>query len=63
MRARRYTGSCLCGETRFSFVGKLDDLYFCHCSQCRKNYGLYGAFAGVTRSRFALDKADKLRSF
>jgi hypothetical protein len=63
MRAKRHTGSCLCGATRFSFVGKLDDLYFCHCSQCRKNYGLHGAFAGVARDALVMDKADKLRSY
>lgn len=63
MREKRYSGSCLCGATRFSFVGKLDDLYFCHCSQCRKNFGLYGAFAGVNRDAFAVDSAKKLRSY
>jgi hypothetical protein len=63
MRAKRYTGSCLCGATRFSFTGKLDDLYFCHCSQCRKNYGLYGAFAGVSRGALVMEKADKLQSY
>jgi hypothetical protein len=63
MRAKKYAGGCLCGATRFSFVGKLDNLYFCHCSQCRKNYGLYGAFAGVIRSALVTEKADKLQSF
>jgi len=63
VRARRYTGSCLCGATRFSFTGKLDDLYFCHCSQCRKNYGLYGAFAGIVRGTLIMDKADRLQSY
>lgn len=63
MRAKRYSGSCLCGATRFSFIGKLDDLYFCHCSQCRKNYGLYGAFAGVMRGALVMDKTDTLRSY
>jgi hypothetical protein len=62
-RAKKYTGSCLCGATRFSFTGKLDDLYFCHCSQCRKNYGLYGAFAGVVRGALVMEKADKLRAY
>jgi hypothetical protein len=63
MRAKKYTGSCLCGATRYSFVGKLDDLCFCHCSQCRKNYGLYGAFVGVTRSKFKMRKRENLQSF
>jgi hypothetical protein len=44
-------------------VGDLDDGYFCHCSQCRKNYGLYGAFVGVARSTFVMTKSAKLQSF
>jgi hypothetical protein len=63
MQSKKYSGSCLCGATRYSFVGKLDDMYFCHCSQCRKNYGLYGAFAGVVRGTFVMTKSDKLKSF
>src|ERR1700761_5104272 len=63
MRAKKYKGSCLCGATRFSFVGKLDDLYFCHCSQCRKNYGLYGAFAGVTRGALVMEDSGQLRTY
>ena len=63
MRAKKYTGSCLCGDTRFSFVGKLDDVYFCHCSQCRKNFGLYGAFVGVVRKKLIMKKHEKLQSF
>ena len=63
MRAERHTGSCLCGATRFSFTGRLDDLYFCHCSQCRKNYGLYGAFAGVVRGALVMNKSDQLKSY
>lgn len=47
-------GSCLCGSVRFTLKGKLDGVWFCHCSQCRKNYGLYGAFVGVPRNQFAL---------
>lgn len=63
MRAKTYKGGCLCGATRFSFAGKLDDLYFCHCTQCRKNYGLYGAFAGVERQALVMEKSGKLKSF
>jgi hypothetical protein len=63
VREKRYTGSCLCGAIRFSFVGRLDDIYFCHCSQCRKNYGLYGAFAGVIRGALVTDSADALRPY
>lgn len=63
MRAKKYSGSCLCRSTRYSFVGDLADAWFCHCSQCRKNYGLYGAFVGVVRSAFKMTKASQLRAF
>ena len=63
MQSKKHLGSCLCGATRYSFVGDLDDGYFCHCSQCRKNYGLYGALVGVVRSTFVMTKSAKLRSF
>ncbi|MEN9558741.1 MAG: hypothetical protein RL141_1110 [Candidatus Parcubacteria bacterium] len=53
----RHSGSCLCGAVVFSFTGKLDDVWFCHCTQCRKNYGMYGAFVGVPRKSFKINKA------
>lgn len=52
---RIHSGSCLCGAVKFSFVGKLDDIWFCHCHACRKNYGMYGAFAGVKRGALKLE--------
>lgn len=52
---RNYSGSCLCGAVTFSFKGKLDDIWFCHCGACRKNYGMYGAFAGVKKGALKLE--------
>ena len=49
-------GSCLCGAVKFSFEGVLDDAYFCHCIQCRKNYGMHGAFVGVARDKLTVSK-------
>jgi hypothetical protein len=63
MQATKHSGSCLCGAARFSFTGELDELYFCHCSQCRKNYGLYGAFAGLDRETFVMEKSETLKTF
>lgn len=40
-------GSCLCGMVTFTLKGPYSGPWFCHCTQCRKNYGLYGAFIGV----------------
>lgn len=38
-----YKGSCLCGKVKFSVSGKIHDIVYCHCSQCRKAQG--SAFA------------------
>ncbi len=54
-------GSCLCGGVRFEAkVSKDDMLYYCHCKQCRKNYGLYSAAIGVPREDFKIKKGEKL---
>ncbi len=59
----KHSGSCQCGAIRFSFGGVLDDIWFCHCTQCRKNYGMYGAFVGTLRENFTINKTRKLRSY
>lgn len=63
MKAKIYCGSCLCGALRFSFSGTLDDAYFCHCQQCRKNYGMHGAFVGVARDALTINKSKFLKSY
>ncbi|MGB5765647.1 MAG: GFA family protein [Arenicellales bacterium] len=40
---RSYFGSCLCEKVRFEITGKIHDIIYCHCSQCRKAQG--SAFA------------------
>lgn len=37
-------GSCLCGGVAFTITGPLRPVVACHCSQCRKQSGHYGAF-------------------
>ncbi len=41
-----HEGSCLCGGVRFEITGPLDELTFCHCSQCRKSTGHFFATTG-----------------
>ena len=62
-KAVKHSGSCLCGAVKYFFTGSLDDVWFCHCSQCRKNYGMYGAFVGVPRESFSINKTKKSRSY
>lgn len=38
------TGSCLCGGVAFEISGPLRPVVGCHCSQCRKQTGHFGAF-------------------
>jgi hypothetical protein len=38
-----HTGACLCGAVSFKTSGDLRDVVACHCSQCRKQTGLYYA--------------------
>jgi len=58
-----HRGSCLCGGVTFSFEGALDDTYFCHCTQCRKNYGMHGAFVGVAREALTIAASSRLVSY
>lgn len=62
MTKKQYQGSCLCGLVKFS-TDKLnrDDMWFCHCSQCRKNYGMYGAFVGVPRNELEISGSENIR--
>ena len=36
-------GKCLCGKVRYKYDGTIDEIFMCHCSQCRQTQG--GAFA------------------
>jgi len=37
--ANMITGSCLCGKVEFEVENQFEDLFFCHCQQCRKITG------------------------
>jgi hypothetical protein len=36
-------GGCLCGAVRYEVRGPLRPVVNCHCGQCRKSHGHYGA--------------------
>jgi len=60
-RPIRATGGCLCGAVRYEVRGKMSDVYFCHCSQCRRNTGHYLASSSTRRKNFNLVREDALR--
>jgi len=41
------TGRCNCGAVRFRTRGALREVVACHCSQCRRQSGLYFAATNV----------------
>ena len=50
-------GPCLCGGVKFVIkVPKDEILYYCHCTQCRKNYGMHSASFGGPRESFKITK-------
>lgn len=34
-----HSGSCLCGEVRYTVEGSFTRFYLCHCQHCRKDTG------------------------
>ena len=42
-----YKGGCLCGKVRFNITGKIRNIVYCHCSQCRKVQGSAFATNGI----------------
>lgn len=52
------TGSCLCGGVAFEVTGPLRPVVACHCTQCRKQSGHFGAFTSCNNTdlHFTSDK-------
>lgn len=53
-----HSGSCLCTAVRFKTRGELRELIFCHCTQCRKQTGLYYAATNVLDRDLELEGAE-----
>lgn len=55
-----HNGSCLCGAVRFKIRGALGKVSFCHCSQCRKQTGLYYASTDVANDHVEFGGAENV---
>ena len=43
-------GSCLCGAVRYEVRGPLRGVVNCHCGQCLKTHGHFGAYTSARRA-------------
>lgn len=58
------TGSCLCGNVKYTISGKVGDIVHCHCETCRKAHGAaFSSVAAVQDSDFKLEGEVHLKSF
>ena len=60
-KMQSHEGGCLCGEVRYRAKPPLREVVFCHCSQCRKQTGLYVAATAVPQTHFVLLTSASLR--
>ncbi len=57
------SGSCLCGAIRYTIQGRVKNVSCCHCSQCRKQTGLYYATTELPVSNLQIEGAENLADY
>lgn len=58
--ANTHAGSCNCGKVKFTVNGDLRDIMACHCSQCRKQSGLYFAATEAQNSELNIEGSEHI---
>jgi hypothetical protein len=57
----QHEGGCDCGAIRYRLRGKMRDVVNCHCGQCRRTHGHFGAYTAVEREQLSLTSDRGLR--
>lgn len=57
------TGRCLCGAVTIAVRGKLGPVSYCHCSQCRRQTGLYYATTDALITDVEITGRDSIGTF
>lgn len=50
-----HRGRCLCGGVAFTVRGKMRDVVWCHCGQCRRWHGHFGGYTAAGWPEIALE--------
>ncbi|PKA42394.1 GFA family protein [Rhizobium sullae] len=58
---KEYTGGCACGAVRFRSTSKPGPVVGCHCSQCRRQTGLYFASSDVSLDGLTIEGENSVR--
>ena len=53
-------GSCNCGSVKWEAEGEMRGVVGCHCSQCRKQTGLYYAATNITNAQLTIAGEDNI---
>ena len=56
-------GSCLCGAVTYTIDGPVKNVSCCHCTQCRKQSGLYFAAVEMPASALTIRGEDHLTDY
>ena len=48
------TGGCLCGAVRYAAGGELRAVVYCHCKQCRRTGGHFGAYTSTAEDALVM---------
>ena len=63
MKTRELEGGCLCGAVRYQINGPVKNVSCCHCSQCRKQTGLYYATVEMPFSALTISGEENLSQY
>lgn len=62
-KSETISGGCFCGAVRYEVTGKLRGVVNCHCGQCAKLNGNFGAHSKAPRSNITITKGEGLHWF